>query len=93
MSLSAYFSLHFSPETMKKKIGVCVSGWLGRNIVFLLKCQGTKNVIPVSAVCLVLSSARPLNSRRYQFVQPAAHHCRLLDYGDFLPLGLGVSDA
>lgn len=49
----------------------------------MLRGQGM-NEIPISPVCLALSTAEPLSSRRYHCVQPAAHHLRLLECGDFL---------
>lgn len=44
------------------------------------------NEIWVSAIRLVLLMTAPLNSRRYQCVQPAAQHSRLLECGDFFYL-------
>ena len=70
---------------MKKKIGAFVPGRLGgkfRLAVFVLRGQGM-NEIPVSHICTVHPAAGPLNSRRYQCVQPAAQHLRLLECGDF----------
>lgn len=63
------------PETMKKKIVAFVSGRLGekrfRWAVLMLRGQEMNDIL-VSVIHLVLPTTAPLNSKRYQCVQPAA---------------------
>lgn len=49
------------------------------------------NEIPVSPIRLVLPTTEPVNSRRYQCVQPAAQHSRLVECGDFFTYWFLVS--
>lgn len=60
---------------MKKKIVAFVSGRLGekrfRWAVLMLRGQEMNDIL-VSAIHLVLPTTAPLNSKRYQCVQPAA---------------------